>query len=166
MLIICFCFVAFAQTVPSASDVLTPVYAKAQASGKKVLLIFHASWCGWCRKMDSSLVDPSIKTAINRSYEIAHLTVLESPNKKALENPGGMELLNKLGGAEQGLPYWAVLNADGTLLHNSQYKPGENTGCPANAVEVNYFVDVLKKTSKMTEGELEKVRVRFRRNEG
>src|SRR5438067_10568683 len=86
-----FCIGAKAQT-SSADDILKPVYTLAAKENKKVLLIFHASWCGWCRKMDSSLHDPSIQSMIDKNYEIAHLTVYESPNKKDLENPGALEL--------------------------------------------------------------------------
>lgn len=156
----------FAQTkVASAKEVLGPVYAKAAKENKKVLVIFHASWCGWCRKMDSSLNDKTVKPLIDRYFEITHLTVKESPNKKALENPGAEELLNKFGGADQGLPYWAVLYSSGELITDSQYKPGENVGCPASEEEVDYFITVLRKTTTLKNEELEIIQKRFRKNE-
>lgn len=153
-----------AQT-STTDEVLKPVYAKAAKTNKKVLLIFHASWCGWCKKMDASLADPSIKAAIDKNFEIAHLTVYESATKKSLENPGALELLTKLGGADKGLPYWFVLDANGTRLADSQLKPNENTGCPSSEAEVAYFVSVLQKTATLTPEELEKVKMRFRKNE-
>ena len=152
-------------TVPTAAEVLKPVYAKAAAGNKKVLLIFHASWCGWCRKMDASLADETIKPLMDKNYEIAHLTVYESPSKKDLENPGALELLSKHGGADQGLPYWFVLDKNGTVLSDSQYKPKKNTGCPASEEEVAYFIDVLKKTSSLKDAELDIIKKRFRKNE-
>lgn len=158
--------VAQAQTkVPSADEVLKPAYAKAAKEKKNVLLIFHASWCGWCKKMDASLQDETIKPLIDKSYEIAHLTVYESPTKKDQENPGALEFLTKNGGADEGLPYWFVLDKDGKVLAASEYKPKENTGCPASEEEVGYFIKVLKSTSKLKEAELETIRRRFRKNE-
>ena len=159
-------FLAKAQIkVSTADEILQPVYAKAAKENKKVIVIFHASWCGWCRKMDASLADSSIKKAIGANYEIAHLTVYESKDKIALENPGALEVLTKFGGADKGLPYWFVLDAAGNKLADSQYKPGENTGCPASADEVAYFVSVLRTTSSLKEDELRKVALRFRKNE-
>src|SRR5829696_3194012 len=151
--------------IATAEEVLKPVYAKAAKEKKKVLLIFHASWCGWCRKMDSSLADGQVKPLVDKNYVITHLTVYESANKKGLENPGALELLTKYGGADNGLPYWFVLDTDGKPLADSQYKPGKNTGCPASKEEVDYFIQVLKKTSALKDDQLGMIEKRFRKNE-
>jgi thioredoxin-related protein len=153
-----------AQT-PAADVVLKPIYAKAVKENKKVLLIFHASWCGWCKKMDASLADSSIRNSIDKAYVTSHLTVYESPTKKELENPGALEMLTKFGGADKGLPYWYVLDAKGNKLAGSEHKPGGNTGCPASEEEVAYFIEVLKKTSLITTDELQKIKKCFRKNE-
>jgi thiol-disulfide isomerase/thioredoxin len=153
------------SAVPTADEVLKPVYAKAAARNKKVLLIFHASWCGWCRKMDASLADDAIKPLIDKNFEIAHLTVYESPTKTQLENPGALEFLAKHGGGEQGLPYWFVLDKNGNVLADSQYQPKKNTGCPASEEEVAYFITVLKKTTTLKDAELDTIKKRFRKNE-
>ncbi|WP_121355060.1 thioredoxin family protein [Flavisolibacter nicotianae] len=153
------------ENKPAATDVLKPALAKASVEQKNVLLIFHASWCGWCRKMDSSLADRTIKEAIDRNYVIAHLTVYESPGKKYLENPGALEFLTQHGASGQGIPYWFVLDKNGTVLFDSQYKPGKNSGCPASEEEVAYFMNVLKKTATLREEEVEAIRKRFRQNE-
>ncbi len=153
------------SAVLTAEELLQPAYAKAAVANKKVLVIFHASWCGWCRKMDASLQDASVKPLMDKTYEIVHLTVYESANKKNLENEGALLFLTKLGGANKGLPYWYVLDKEGNVLNDSQYKPGQNTGCPASEEEVAYFIEVLKKTSSLTDGELTVIQKRFRQNE-
>ena len=45
------------QTVPSSGDILEKAYKQARLENKNVFVIFHASWCGWCHKMDTSLND-------------------------------------------------------------------------------------------------------------
>jgi len=156
----------FAQgKMPSAAMVLQPVYAQAAKEGKQVLLIFHASWCGWCRKMDTSLLDKAVRPLIDAHYVTAHLTVYEAKDKKYLEHPGALDLLTKHGGADQGLPYWLVLNPEGHLLAGAQSQKDKNTGCPATEEEVAYFISVLKKTSSLNEDQLNVIRKRFRKNE-
>ena len=42
---------AFAQDTPaSADDIMKDALKKASMENKSVLLMFHASWCGWCKK--------------------------------------------------------------------------------------------------------------------
>lgn len=170
LLILFSCLTAFVygyaqNRVPSAEEVLQPAYAQAAKENKNVLLIFHASWCGWCIKMDSSLQDRKVKPLIDNNYVTAHLTVYESPNKKDQENPGALEFLTKQGGADQGLPYWMILDKTGKLLADAQYKPGENSGCPAKEEEVAHFINVLKKTSALNGEQLKVIEKRFREND-
>jgi thioredoxin-related protein len=160
------CFFCHAQSgVSSAEEVLKQAYAQAADENKNVLVIFHASWCGWCHKMDTSLNDGNIKPLIDKNYITIHLTVYESKSKKDLENPGALEFLTKHGGADEGIPYWLVLDKNGKVLATSEYEPGRNSGCPANEKEVAYFTSVLKKTSSLKDEELKVIEKRFRMNE-
>ena len=112
---------AMAQTaMPSSESVLTDAFAKATKENKKVILIFHASWCGWCKKMDASLNDPALKKMFDDNYVITHLDVMEQKEKAALENPGSMAVMKKLGGENSGLPYWLVLDAKGNIIANNR----------------------------------------------
>ena len=151
--------------VPSADSVMKEAYAKAAKQDKKVMVIFHASWCGWCQKMDASLNDPSVKPFFDKSFVITHLTIDEERSKKKLENPGADELNKKWGGEEEGLPFWVILDKDGSMLANSNDPSGENVGCPATAKEVQYFVQVLKKTTSINSQQLSAVIKRFGQNE-
>jgi thiol-disulfide isomerase/thioredoxin len=162
-----------AQPVPpSAAEIMKEAYQLAASEHKNVFVIFHASWCVWCRKMDSSMADASCKNYFDDNYVIRHLVVDESKDKKNLENPGAAELKKELNGDGQGLPYWAVVNKEGKLLFDSRLTTGSpapvagpNTGCPASEAEVDYFVNILKKTSQLTDPQLEVIRQRFRKND-
>jgi thiol-disulfide isomerase/thioredoxin len=160
------------KTPPSADAILQQAYGQATKENKKVFIIFHASWCGWCRKLDAALNDKELKDLFEAQYVIKHVTVLESDSKKNLENPGGETLYTQYGGQSQGLPYWLVFDEKGNLLADAQLRPegaglqteGKNVGCPASEEEVAYFISVLKKTSTLTEAQLAKIEKRFRKN--
>lgn len=168
-----FTAMGFAQTaMPSSESVLKQAYAQAGAENKKVMLIFHASWCGWCKKMEASLNDPSCKTMFDDNYVIATLDVMEQPAKAKLENPGSLAVLKKYKGEKAGLPFWLILDAKGNLLADSQIRPdgasldtpGESMGCPASDKEVAYFVKLLKATSNLTDEQLAVIATRFAQN--
>ncbi|MEP7256247.1 MAG: thioredoxin family protein [Ferruginibacter sp.] len=163
-----------AQTVPPAANgVLKQAIVDAGHQNKKVLLMFHASWCGWCHKMDSSLNDISCKKFFDDNFVIAHITVMESKGKENLENPGGLDLMLKYNGKDQGLPYWVVLDKEAKLLFDSQERTtqpdgtvkGANIGCPASQKEVDRFIEILKKTTSLTAPQLAIIAKRFRLNE-
>jgi thioredoxin-related protein len=163
----------FAQKAPSsAEEVMKEAFATAKKQDKKVLLMFHASWCGWCHKMDTSLNDPSLKKLFDDNFVIRHLVVFESKGKENLENPGALEMITKFNGKEEGIPFWLIFDKDEKFIADSRMKAMvngveklQNTGCPASKEEVDYFIEVLKKTTSLKEAELEKIRVRFRKNE-
>jgi thiol-disulfide isomerase/thioredoxin len=163
----------FAQKTPaSAEEIMKDAFAIAQKQNKKVLVIFHASWCGWCHKMDTSLNDVSVKKFFDDNFVIRHLVVFESKGKANLENPGALEMITKYNGKEEGIPFWLIFDKDEKFLADSRMKVAvngveklQNTGCPATKEEVGYFIDVLKMTTILKEDELEKIRTRFRRNE-
>jgi thiol-disulfide isomerase/thioredoxin len=163
----------FAQeTMPTTAVVLKQAYAQAKKENKKVLLMFHASWCGWCKKMDASLNDPTCKKLFDDNYVIAQLDVLEQPAKANLENPGSLDQLKAFKGEKSGLPFWVILDANGKLLADSQIRaagasldtPGESMGCPAQENEVAYFAQLLKATSKLTDEQLAVISKRFAQN--
>ena len=159
-------FTADAQAkIPKAEEVLNTAYAQAAKQNKKVLLMFHASWCGWCHKMDSSLADKLVKPLIDKNFVITHLTVYENGDKAVLDNPGALAFLTKNGGAETGIPYWFILDKDGKVLEDSRDEAKSNVGCPASEKEVGYFISVLKQTTKLKEDELAIIAKRFRLNE-
>ena len=159
-----FSAISFAQDAATADAILAPVLSQAKIEKKNIIVIFHASWCGWCKKMDASLVDPSIKKYIDDNYVITHLTVQESDDKKALENSGAEDKMQSYRKGNHGLPYFAILSADNKLLTDS-YGPNGNLGCPASEEEVQEFIKMISATSKIDKVGLKAIEVRFRKNE-
>ena len=121
LLIILFLYIlagtnVFGQTKNATAEVIVKeALAEAAKTHKNVFIIFHASWCGWCHKMDAAMNDGKLKSFFVNNYVVVHLTVDESKDKKELENPGAVELLKKYHGDQQGIPYWFILDAKGNL---------------------------------------------------
>ena len=150
-----------AQEPPSADAVLNMAYAQAKKENKKVFVLFHASWCSWCKKMDSQMGSETLKPLFDKNYVITHLTVQESPKKKHLENPGAAELLKKYKAENAGIPFFVILDPKGNLLEDSFNTQGENLGCPASPEEVAEFRRILKSTSKLNDKELDLIASTF-----
>ncbi len=159
-----------AQTKPlPAADIMKEALKEADQSGKNIFVIFHASWCGWCHKMDNSMQDESIAGFFKNNYIVKHLTIDESKDKKDLENPGAQAIRTQYHGNEQGLPYWFILDKNGKLIADSRLidssgKQGNNIGCPSQPDEVDYFIKVMRKSSPLKEADLQLIRARFLKN--
>jgi hypothetical protein len=160
----------YGQAVPMPADeIFKGAYRQASTENKNVFIIFHASWCGWCRRMDSLMNSQECKDLFLNNYVVEHLVVLESTDKKNLENPGAMELLTAYHGDKQGIPFWLILDKNGKLIADSQKRaegaglnaPGENTGCPATPAEIAHFIDVLKQTSTLNSEQLAVIAKKF-----
>jgi thioredoxin-related protein len=136
----------------SAQSVLKAAVSEAKSSGKNVFLIFHASWCSWCRRFESVLDAPKIRKLIGTNYVVVKLDVMERGEKiQALENPGALKVMEAFGGGEKsGIPYYVFLDGNGRMLANSNVMPGkENIGYPGSKEEIAAFIQLLKKTAPL-----------------
>ena len=141
----------------STDEVLDEAFSAAQQEDKEVLVIFHASWCSWCKRMEKQLEDPEIRKSMHDTFEITYLTVKESKDKKDLENPGAQAFLEKHGGGKSGIPFWLIFDKDRNLLTSSLDDKGNNLGCPYSPEEVTAFTQKLKKYTSLSAKQLAKL---------
>lgn len=146
---------------PSASQVMEIAYTEAIKDNKNVMVIFTASWCGWCKRMLANMNSENCKALFDRNYVVKQLVVKERQDKKHLENPGAMELLKQNKAERAGIPFFLIYDAGGNLLTNSFDNSGMNLGCPASEKEVSVFIEKLRKTSDLTDEELAVIRETF-----
>jgi len=144
-----------ALAADSADSVVTKARKAGVASHKNVLVVFHASWCGWCHKFDDFMTKSDAGKLVGSSFEVIHLTVLESDNHKADENPGGMDLMKAWKGDKGGIPFMVVLDSKtGKMIMNSNMKNEAegNMGYPAAPEEIAHFMKMLEKGAPQLAG--------------
>ena len=147
-------FVQFVQSQESAKVVLDKAYNKAKIENKNLFVMFKASWCGWCKKLEANMNQAATQKIFTDNYIIVQLDVKEREGKKNLENPGAIDLLKKYKAEGVGIPFFLIFDAYGKKLTDSFDAKGQNLGCPASPEEVNVFIKKLKETSTLLDSEL------------
>ncbi len=171
-LLIGFTFINAQEVPASADEIIEKAILTAKKEKKDIIVMFHASWCGWCKRMDAAMMDETCKDFFNDNFVIAHMVVLEHGEKAKLDNPGAKELMAKHNGAKSGIPFWLIFNKKGELITDSFIRKegvgmdqaGSNIGCPAQDNEIAAFVAKLKLATKMTAEEEKAITERFRKN--
>jgi thioredoxin-related protein len=139
---------------PQKADViLKEALQQAEKANKAVIVLFHASWCGWCKRLDAVLENPDIHRIVDEHFVVAHLDVMERGAKKELENPGGNEMMKEFGGEKSGLPFYVFLDSRGKKLANSNVMPkDQNIGYPGTPEEIFAFTNLLRQSApRMTD---------------
>lgn len=145
-----------------AGPLLRAAEAKASASGRKVFLVFHASWCGPCFLLHRFLTDPQVKPIIDAHFVVQELDIWER-QKNGWENPGGAALDQKYGGPNS-IPFFAVLDASGGKLGDSMHN-GDNMGIPSQPEDVAFFLHLMKTAApSLTEAELTTLKAGLQRS--
>ena len=164
LLLACVCVTADGQSAQrNASTMMTEASAEAAAGHKKILAVFSASWCGPCHMFEAFLKDPKIKPIMDRQFVTVTFDVGEKPgDKRYADTPGAVDLRGSLAGGEVGYPYIAMLDATGKPIVDSMrpdHGMKSNIGYPAVAVEIDWFMEMLRQAApSMTPDEVKTIR--------
>ena len=151
---------------PTAEEIIKQACTEATTTHKKVMVLFHASWCTWCHKLDTLMASPECKPLFEQSFVVCHLTIAESPDKRDQENPGAENLYAKYADQNSGIPFFLIMTPDGSVIADSRIKPtgakpgssGNNIGYPASKAEVEYYLRTLRETTTLTASQLKIIR--------
>ena len=130
-------FNAHAIAPLDAKQVLGEGLAAAKKQGKKVILQESATWCGPCWML-SRFLDKHHKT-----WEADYVWV--KMDQRWIDCALVMQPLRN--NAKGGIPWWAILDADGNVLVTSNGKDGENIGFPSEPAGIEHFEHMLKSTA-------------------
>jgi thiol:disulfide interchange protein len=90
--------------------------ARAGQDGKRVLLVFGANWCVWCRRLDWVLQnEPSVSAALSEGWHVVHVdtgTRGSGTNRDVIARYGDP--------VQHGLPCLVVLDAEGQRVHTQE----------------------------------------------
>ena len=128
-----------------AQRLLADTLSRAKAENKRVILQETATWCGPCHMLADFL-------EANRQWEADYLWV-----KMDHRFTGASEIMSNLReGAEGGIPWMAILDADGEKLATSNhFESGQNIGFPSSAQGREHFTKMLLDTRQtMTDEQL------------
>jgi len=98
-----------------ARAVLAAAQARARAENRRVLVVWGANWCGWCKKLHGLFEkDAQVARKLLYEYDVVKIDVGHSDKN--------MDLVSELGAdlAHGGLPYLSVLDGQGHVLANQE----------------------------------------------
>ncbi|HTU91788.1 MAG TPA: sigma-70 family RNA polymerase sigma factor [Gemmataceae bacterium] len=127
-----------------AEQMLAEAREKAKAESKRVFFIASASWCGPCRRLSRYLSEH--KAELERHYVFVKIDISRDRHADSL-----CKRLQE--GKHQGVPWYAVLDADAKVLITSNApaadpQPGSsNIGFPSSPEAIEHFLTMLKQTA-------------------
>lgn len=149
---------ASAKAQGVADDEVRRELELSKGEGKKLFLLFYASWCGYCRLFDRFLADPAAAAIINREFRILHMRTLErSAPQKALQLDGADDVFARFAKTPAaGLPFFVVFNGDGGPMATSvSPRDGRNIGFPIGKGDLDVFEKILERVApRITTAEL------------
>lgn len=132
---------------PDATETLAQARAQAAQDGKRVLVSFFASWCGWCVPMNAVFEDAAVRRVLEPRYRILHMRALERSSTRRAQQLGNADRVYRSFASERedGLPFVVILNEDGSTCANSRSPTTQqNIGFPADGGDLTWFETMLR----------------------
>ncbi|WP_417379993.1 hypothetical protein [Gimesia sp.] len=127
------------HTLPpyDARELLDTALKQAKQENKRILVQETATWCGPCRLL-SQFLDRE-REQWQRDYIWIKMDHRWTGADKIMKTMRG--------GAQGGIPWWAILDQDGNVMATSNNQAGENIGFPSTRSDLAHVRDMLEKTA-------------------
>jgi thioredoxin 1 len=123
-----------------AQTELTEALALARHDGKRVLVIFGATWCYDCHVLDATLRSPAVAPLVAANYHVIHINIGDGDDNADLAARFQVPL-------DKGIPSLAVLDPDGRLV--TSQKNGEfESAARIGMQDVTGFLERWKPAAK------------------
>lgn len=146
---------SFSQQGRPANELFEEAIAKAKKEKKNVFVILTATWCSPCKYLKRGLYDVYNVQYFNKNYVIVELHSSYLDRKKGLANEGANKLIAQYGGDTTAIPYWLIISPLKKKLHGQLDFSGD-------IPDLKKFINILKRTSRLTKSELDMILERFR----
>jgi thiol:disulfide interchange protein len=136
----------------NAESVLNEGLARAAKENQRVFLHFGAPWCGWCHRLEGWMAGADVAEILAKDF----VDVKIDTDRMI----GGMEMMARYTkGARTGIPWYAVLDAEGEVLVTSS-AAGGNIGFPWEPQEIEAFAKLIAEgATRITPEEIEKLSI-------
>jgi thiol-disulfide isomerase/thioredoxin len=120
-----------------AEQALAEGLQRARTENKRVLVHIGAPWCGWCRVLDRFLQEQ--RDLVGLDYIDLKI------DQDRMTDGKGVAVRLRAGSASGGIPWIAILDANGETLVTSD-GPRGNIGYPGEPHEIEFFIAMVNKT--------------------
>ena len=111
---------------------------QARQEDKRIVVLFGANWCPWCRRLHQVLTsDPALTKRLQKKFVLVYIDANTRNDKKR-----NAEVIEKYGNPlRYGLPVFVVLDTDGTQLTTRESQSLAAATDGATADRIRAFLD-------------------------
>ena len=98
----------------TAEELIDRAVQQATRENKRILLLFGANWCPWCRRLHAALTkDPAVQARLREKFVLTYIDANTRHDKKR-----NAAVLEKFGNPtlQYGLPVFVILDRDGRQI--------------------------------------------------
>lgn len=146
--------ISFSTTAQNNNRIrINNAITKAYEENKYVFVNYRTTSCKLSEKMGLQMNSPTCKPLFDNSYIVVDIVV---PKEKAANYFQKSSIVSGNEDEEKssGFPFWYILDNYGNFIEVSMNINDNNIGYPSTEKEVDNFIEVIRKTSKLTESSL------------